>query len=178
MSNLLETLKQAHKEAAAGKVNDPRMNTILGHINQAIGILDPTAAGQASAAVSKSPAVLQQGRFGTTPPPQSVPANVNPYDLPKKNEDAVVVDKQPAKPVQQAEQETTDEELIQAKAQHGQLTKVNGDIVGQLSSLSVQEIARKYNKEQLTGIAEAVKADVEGMRSLKQMAAAIKTAIA
>ena len=175
MSNILETLKKAHDQAAALKATDPRMNTVLGHINQSIGIIDPGAAGQARATVSKSPVTLQQGRFGTTPPPLRMPQNINPYDLPKKN--VVAVASEPSNE-DSKEQETTDEELIQAKAQHGQLTQVDGDIIVQLSTLSVQEIAKKYNKEQLTSIAGIVKAEVDGMKSLKQMAAAIKTAIA
>jgi hypothetical protein len=152
------------------------MGKVLGHINQAIGVLDPKAAGQARAATTAQPS-LPRGRFGTTPPPRNQSTDINKYDIPGKKDVAPAVEP----PAQERKNEDTPNkdtsDLLQAKAATGQLTTVAADLPAQLAAMTPQEITSKYTKVQLTNIATAMSVDVAGMKPM-QIAAAIKAKLA
>lgn len=176
MSKVLELLQAAHEAANAETSADPRMGKVLGHVNQAIGVLNPEAAGKARAATTAQPS-LPQGRFGSTPPPRNQP-DVNKYDIQGRKKDVAPAFEPPAQ--EQTNEDTSNEDtsdILEAKAATGQLTTVTADLPTQLAAMTPQEITSKYTKVQLTNIATAMSVDVTGMKPM-QMAAAIKTKLA
>ena len=177
MSKVLELLQAAHEAANAETSADPRMGKVLGHVNQAIGVLDPKAAGQARAATTAQPS-LPRGRFGSTPPPRNQPTEINKYDIQGKKKDvAPAVEPQVQERADEAATGNDASDILEAKAATGQLTTVTAGLPAQLSAMTPQEITGKYTKAQLTNIATAMSVDVTGMKPM-QIAAAIKTKLA
>lgn len=171
-NEVLELIKAAH--TAAGECDDPRKNKILGHLNQAIGVLDPAAAGTARAATTPTNRTAP-GRFGSTPPPVNQPlANINKYDLPKKDA-APAVSNDGEQGL--AGKDNTQAEILEAKANAGVLVEHSGSLADDLAAMTPQQIAEKYNLEQLQNIADSFGVEVGERASAKQIAAAIKAAI-